>query len=41
MNSRDPERYSGTVLAFVWVAVVIFGITFWAGLACLIGRFLQ
>lgn len=41
MRSRGPEQYSGTILALVWVSVVIFGFTFWAGLACLIGRFLQ
>lgn len=34
-------HYSGAATALVWVVAVAFGITFWAGLACLIGRFLK
>lgn len=40
MARRAVERYSGTTFALVWVVVVAFGLTFWAGVACLIGRFI-
>lgn len=41
MKSRNPEQYGGAILALVWVSIIIFGITFWVGVACLIGRIFQ
>ena len=38
---RNPRHYSGTTTCLVWLAAVAFGFTFWAGLACLIGRFFK
>ena len=32
------SHYSGTVTILVWVGAVAFGITFWAGVACLASR---
>lgn len=34
-------HYSGAATILVWVVAVAFGITFWAGLACLIGGFFK
>lgn len=31
-------RYNGATTILVWVGAVAFGITFWAGLACLVGQ---
>lgn len=38
---RNLRHYSGTTTFLVWVGAVAFGFTFWAGLACLIGRFFK
>ena len=34
-------RYNATTTCLAWVGLFAIGITFWAGLACLIGRFLK
>jgi hypothetical protein len=33
---RNPRHYSGTTTCLVWVGVVAFGITFWAGVFYLV-----
>ena len=38
---RNLRHYSGTTTCLVWLVAVAFGFTFWAGVACLIGRFLK
>jgi hypothetical protein len=41
MRTRNRESYSGVVVGLVWLAAICFGITFWAGVACLAGRVFQ
>ena len=38
---RNRDHYSGWSMALVWFGAVAFGISFWAGLACLIGNFFK
>ena len=36
-----PRYNATTTTCLVWLVAVAFGFTFWAGVACLIGRFLK
>jgi hypothetical protein len=38
---RNLQRYSGATTLLIWVGVVVFSITFWAGLACLIAHLIR
>jgi len=38
---RNPRHYSGWATLLIWLGLVVFSITFWAGLSCLIGTFLK
>ena len=35
---RNPRHYSATATCLVWVGVFAVGITFWAGVFCLVGQ---
>jgi len=38
---RNPRHYSGPATILVWVGAVAFGITFWAGVFCLVGQLIN
>lgn len=38
---RNPRHYSATTTCLAWAGVFAIGITFWAGLACLIGQLIN
>jgi hypothetical protein len=38
---RNPRHYSGTATLLIWLGAVTFGITFWAGVSCLVAHFIK